>query len=155
MLLAKHGGVYLNPEDFEKLPLYFRVGCIPVMVGMPPYEYWEKPTKGSRIPQNRTDSGVYLTAEFLGARTCIFVKDEDGLYTDDPKKNRNAKFIPKISVQELLDRDLDDLVVEHIVLENMMKARNVRSIQVINGMVRGNLTRALNGEHVGTIIYAD
>jgi len=37
----------------------------------------------------------------------------------------------------------------------MMKARNVRSIQVINGMVRGNLTRALNGEHVGTIIYAD
>jgi len=38
MLLAKHGGVYLNPEDFEKLPLYFRVGCIPVMVGMPPYE---------------------------------------------------------------------------------------------------------------------
>jgi molybdenum storage protein len=53
-----------------------------------------------------------------------------------------------------LDRDLDDLVVEHIVLENMMKARNVRSIQVINGMVRGNLTRALNGEHVGTIIYA-
>ena len=37
MLLARHGGVYLNPEDFEKLPLYFRVGCIPVMVGMPPY----------------------------------------------------------------------------------------------------------------------
>src|SRR5882762_8436499 len=95
MLLAKHGGVYLNPEDFEKLPLYFRVGCIPVMVGMPPYEYWEKPTKGSRIPQNRTDSGVYLTAEFLGARTCIFVKDEDGLYTDDPKKNKHAKFIPR------------------------------------------------------------
>jgi molybdenum storage protein len=155
MLLAKHGGVYLNPEDFEKLPLYFRVGCIPVMVGMPPYEYWEKPTKGSRIPQNRTDSGVYLTAEFLGARTCIFVKDEDGLYTGDPKKNKHAKFIPKITVQELLDRDLDDLVVEHIVLENMLKARNVRSIQVINGMVKGNLTRALNGEHVGTIIHVD
>jgi molybdenum storage protein len=155
MLLAKHGGVYLNPEDFEKLPLYFRVGCIPVMVGMPPYEYWEKPTKGSRIPQNRTDSGVYLTAEFLGARTCIFVKDEDGLYTHDPKKNKHAKFIPKITVQELMDRDLDDLVVEHIVLENMTKARNVRSIQVINGMVPGNLTRALNGEHVGTIIHVD
>lgn len=155
MLLAKHGGVYLNPEDFEKLPLYFRVGCIPVMVGMPPYEYWEKPTKGSRIPQNRTDSGVYLTAEFLGARTCIFVKDEDGLYTDDPKKNKHAKFIPKITVQELMERDLDDLVVEHIVLENMLKARNVRSIQVINGMVPGNLTRALNGEHVGTIIHVD
>jgi molybdenum storage protein len=155
MLLAKNGGVYLNPEDFEKLPLYFRVGCIPVMVGMPPYEYWEKPVKGSRIPQNRTDSGVYLTAEFLGARTCIFVKDEDGLFEDDPKKNPRARFIPKISAQELLERDLDDLVVEHIVLQNMLKAKHMRQIQVINGLVEGNLTRALNGEHVGTIIYAD
>jgi isopentenyl phosphate kinase len=26
---------------------------------------------------------------------------------------------------------------------------------VINGMVKGNLTRALNGEHVGTIIHVD
>src|SRR5437899_7089293 len=58
MLLAKHGGVYLNPEDFEKLPLYFRVGCIPVMVGMPPYEYWEKPSEDGRTPEHRTDSGL-------------------------------------------------------------------------------------------------
>src|SRR5262245_27964712 len=154
MLLAKHGGVYLNPEDFEKLPLYFRVGCIPVMVGMPPYEYWEKPAESGRIPQNRTDSGVYLTGEFLGARSVIFVKDEDGLYSDDPKKNKRATFIPKISAQELLARDLNDLVVERVVLENMLKAVNVREIQIVNGLVRGNLTRALNGEHVGTIIYA-
>ena len=153
MLLAQHGGVYLNPEDFEKLPLYFRVGCIPIMVGMPPYEYWEKPGEHGRIPPNRTDSGVYLTAEFLGARTCIFVKDEDGLFTDDPKKNRKAKFIPRISVQELLDLDLDDLVIERVVLENMLRAVHVKAIQIINGRVRGNLTRALNGEHVGTIIH--
>jgi molybdenum storage protein len=154
MLLAKHGGVYLNPEDFEKLPLYFRVGCIPVMVGMPPYEYWEKPSEHGRIPQNRTDSGVYLTGEFLGARSVIFVKDEEGLYTGDPKKDKHATFIPRISVRELLARDLEDLVVERVVLENMLNAVNVREIQIINGLVRGNLTRALNGEHVGTIIYA-
>jgi len=154
MLLAKHGGVYLNPEDFEKLPLYFRVGCIPIMVGMPPYEYWEKPTASGRIPANRTDSGVYLTGEFLGARSVIFVKDEEGLYTHDPKKDPHAKFIPRISAQELLTMDLQDLVVERVVLENMLRAAHVREIQVINGLVPGNLTRALEGEHVGTIIYA-
>lgn len=153
MLLAKHGGVYLNPEDFEKLPLYFRVGCIPIMVGMPPYEYWEKPAETGRIPTNRTDSGVYLTGEFLGARSVLFVKDEDGLYDDDPKKNPKAKFIPKISVQELLDRDLPDLVVERVVLENMLKASHMKEVQVINGLKPGNLTRALAGEHVGTIIH--
>ncbi len=155
MLLARHGGVYLNPEDFEKLPLYFRVGCIPIMVGMPPYEYWEKPTREGRIPANRTDSGVYLTGEFLGARSVLFVKDEKGLYTGDPKKDRRAKFIPRISAQELLAMNLPDLVVEPIVLENMQRAVHMREIQVINGLERGNLTRALAGEHVGTIIYAD
>jgi molybdenum storage protein len=155
MLLAKHGGVLLNPEDFEKLPLYFRVGCIPVMVGMPPYHFWEKPPQEGRIPPNRTDSGVYLTGEFLGARKVVFVKDEDGLYTDDPKRNPSAKFIPKIHARELLDSDLSDMIVESVVLENMLKAAHVREIQVVNGLKRGMLTRALNGEHVGTIIHAD
>ena len=51
--------------------------------------------------------------------------------------------------------DLDDVVVERAVLEIMPNAENRRSIQVINGLVPGNLTRALNGEPVGTIITAD
>jgi molybdenum storage protein len=96
MLLAKHGGVHLLPDDFDKLPLYFAMNCLPITSGMPPYDYWEKPPEKGRIPPNRTDSGTYLTAEFLGVRSLIFVKDEDGLYTDDPKKNPLAKFIPKL-----------------------------------------------------------
>jgi molybdenum storage protein len=38
------------------------------------------------------------------------------------------------------------------VLDMMKNAKSSRSIQIINGLVPGNLTRALNGEHVGTII---
>ncbi|HST58853.1 MAG TPA: hypothetical protein VLK84_09200, partial [Longimicrobium sp.] len=72
-----------------------------------------------------------------------------------PKKDRHAKFIPKISVSELNALDLDDVVVERAVLEIMPNAENRRSIQIINGLVPGNLTRALNGEPVGTIITAD
>ena len=37
MLLAKHGGIFIMHDDFEKLPLYFRLGCIPIMTGMPPF----------------------------------------------------------------------------------------------------------------------
>ncbi len=155
MLLAKHGGVYILPDDFDKLPLYFRLGCLPIMSGMPPYDYWEKPPEQGRIPANRTDSGTYLTAEFLGARSLIYVKDEDGLYTADPKKDRGAKFIPKITVDELLAMELKDVVVEWSVLENMRHAHHIRTIQVINGLKAGNITRALNGEHVGTIITAE
>jgi molybdenum storage protein len=84
----------------------------------------------------------------------IFVKDEEGLYTSDPKKDRNARFIPKISVDELERLDLVDVVLERTVFELMKGAKHRRSVQVINGLKKGNLTRALNGEPVGTIITA-
>jgi len=51
--------------------------------------------------------------------------------------------------------DLQDVVVERAVLELMEHAKHRRSIQFINGLEKGNLTRALNGEEVGTIITAD
>jgi len=41
------------------------------------------------------------------------------------------------------------------VLDYMKRARNVRRIQIVNGLKPGNLTRALDGEHVGTVIKAD
>jgi len=53
----------------------------------------------------------------------------------------------------LSDR-FDDLVVERPVIEFLQRARHIRSIQVINGLKPGNLTKALAGEHVGTIIEA-
>jgi molybdenum storage protein len=90
----------------------------------------------------------------LGARSMIFVKDEDGLYTADPKKDRNARFIPKITVEELEQLDLVDVVLERTVFELMKTAKHRRSVQIINGLKKGNLTRALNGELVGTIISA-
>jgi molybdenum storage protein len=58
-------------------------------------------------------------------------------------------------VAELAEMDLQDVVVERAVLEFMANARVRRSIQVINGLVPGNLTRALEGEPVGTVISAD
>ena len=85
----------------------------------------------------------------------IYVKDEDGLYTADPKKDRNAKFIPKITVEELKEKDLGDVVLERAVLDLMQNAVHRRSVQIINGLVPGNLTRALAGEEVGTIITAE
>lgn len=155
MLLAKHGGIYVMHDDFEKLPLYFRLGCVPIMTGMPPFGYWEKPGKGGRIPENRTDAGVFLSAEALGAKRVIFVKDEEGLFEADPKKDPQAKFIPRIGAKELTQRDLGDLIVERVVVEYLARARYCHEIQVINGLVRGNLTRALAGEDIGTVIYQD
>lgn len=155
MLLAKHGGIFMLHDDFEKLPLYFRLGCIPIMTGMPPFGYWEKPTENGRIPQHRTDAGVFLSAEVLGAKRAIFIKDEAGLYDDDPKKNKSAKHISRIGARELLKLDLPDLIVERIVIEYLTRARFCHELQIVNGLERGMVTRALEGEDVGTIIYRD
>jgi len=155
MVLAKNGGIFLDHLEFEKIPLYLKLGCIPVMPGMPPYSFWEDiPDKGS-IPMNRTDAGAYFTGEALGTDTIYFIKDEKGLFTEDPKKNPNAKFIPKIHVDELIEMDLGDLIVERVVLDYLKRARNVKQLHIFNGMEKGNITKALNGEQVGTIIYAD
>jgi molybdenum storage protein len=155
MLLAKHGGIFMLHDDFEKLPLYFRLGCIPIMTGMPPFGYWEKPAENGRIPQHRTDAGVFLSAEVLGVKRAIFIKDEAGLYDDDPKKNKNAKHIPRISAKELLALDLPDLVLERVTIEYLARARFCHELQIVNGLERGMVTRALEGEDVGTIITKD
>src|SRR5437667_150757 len=119
---------------------------------MPPYKLWEPNPAMGRIPPQRTDTGCFLIAEVFGARKMIYVKDEDGLHTADPKKDSSCEFIPRISVQELLARDLEDLIVERAVLEFMVRARHVREIQFVNGLNQGQLTAALNGEQAGPII---
>jgi molybdenum storage protein len=154
-LLAKHGIPFIEPAQFPQLPLYLEERGAAIFFGMPPYTFWQKNPAVGRIPPHRTDTGCFLISEVFGARSMIYVKDEDGLYTADPKKERHARFIPRISVGELQAMDLDDVVVERAVLELMPNAENRRSIQVINGLVPGNLTRALEGEPVGTIITAD
>jgi molybdenum storage protein len=154
-LLAKHGIPFIEPAQFAQLPHYLAERGAVIFFGMPPYIYWHKNPLVGRIPPHRTDTGCYLVSEVLGVKSMIYVKDEDGLYTADPKKERGAKFIPKITVAELEQLDLQDVVVERSVLQMMRNATHRRSIQIVNGLERGNLTRALNGETVGTVITAD
>jgi molybdenum storage protein len=153
-LLAKHGIPFIEPLQFAQLPFYLEERRAVIFFGMPPYIYWQPNPAVGRIPPNRTDTGAYLVSEVFGARSMIYVKDEDGLYTADPKKDPTATFIPRITVEELEALDLVDVVVERSVLALMKNAEHRRSIQVINGLKPGTLTRALAGEPVGTIITA-
>ena len=153
-LLAKHGVPFIEPAQFAQLPFYLEERRAVIFFGMPPYIYWQPNPAIGRIPPNRTDTGAYLVSEVFGARSMIYVKDEDGLFTADPKKDPKARLIPEITIEELEALDLADVVVERSVLDLMKNAEHRRSIQVINGLKPGNLTRALDGERVGTIITA-
>lgn len=152
-LLAKHGIPFIEPEGFNTMPHYLMERHAIICQGMPPYKLWEPNPEVGRIPPQRTDTGCFLIAEVFSARKMIFVKDEDGLYTADPKKDPRCEYIPRISVEELLKLDLQDLIVERAVLEFLARGRNLREIQFVNGLKPGQLTAALNGEPVGTIVY--
>ena len=154
MLMARHGGIVVYHDDFEKLPLYLRTGCIPITSGMPPFEFWEKAPDIGRLPANRTDAGMYLMAEFMGARGVLFIKDEDGLYTADPKKDPTARLIPEAEAADLLAGGQDDLIVERVVLDYMTRARHMREIRVVNGLKPGQVLAALRGDPVGSVIRA-
>jgi molybdenum storage protein len=155
ILLAPHGGIKIGHDDLVKLPAYMALGSIPVMHAMPPYGLWEEPPERGRIPPHRTDSGVFLTAEVVGAKRCILIKDEQGLFTVDPKRAPNGDFIREIEVRNLLAMDLDDLPVERSMLRALISARSVHEVFIVNGCEPGNLMRALAGENPGTRIYRE
>ncbi len=153
ILLSQRGGIKIGHDDLAKLPNYMMPGILPVTHAMPPYGLFERPPTIGRIPPHRTDVGAFLLAEVMGAERCVLIKDEQGLYTADPKKDEKAEFIPEVEVGELLSRDLNDLAVERTMLESLQAARSVREVFIVNGLVRGNIPRALNGENIGTRIY--
>src|SRR3712207_2580160 len=128
-LLAKYGIPFIEPAQFAQLPHYLAERGAVIFFGMPPYTFWHQNPAVGRIPPHRTDTGSYLVSEVFGTRAMIFVKDERGLYTADPKKERGARFIPKITVAEMEELDLKDVVVERGVIEMMKHATYRREIQ--------------------------
>ncbi len=155
-LLARYGVVSLpHAQLIHLLPAVLSLGNGVVFNGVPPFDLWEHPPRLGKIPPNRTDVGVYQLAEVYGARSLIYVKDEDGLYTADPKVDRAAAFIPRITVRELRMRALRTLIVDRPLLDLLERGKHCRRLQIVNGTRPGLITRALAGEHVGTIIEAD
>jgi len=153
-LLAKHGISAVDSAGLSAVPLYLAEVHAVVFSGMPPYSLWIRPAAEGVIPPYRTDAGCFLVAEQFGCKAMIYVKDEDGLYTANPKTSKGATFIPKITVAEMKAKGLHDSILEFPVLDLLNSARHVHQVQIVNGLVPGNLTRALAGEHVGTIITA-
>lgn len=152
-LLAKHGFVYLEaPFVVQLLPAMLAAARGAVFNGIPPYSLWEHPPLVGKLPPHGSDAGSYLVGEVFGARSVILLKDVDGIYTADPKIDPGAEFIPEARAQELIDRKLRTLPIEPVVLDLLTRAKLAHSVRIINGLKPGNLTRALKGESIGTLI---
>ncbi|MBK8252821.1 MAG: uridine kinase [Polyangiaceae bacterium] len=151
-LLAKHRSIVMQREHFWELPLYLESGMLPIVISIPPYHFWEPPPEGGPLPAHGSDFGLFIHAEVLGMERIVFVKDEDGLYTSDPKKNKSATLIEKTTLHDLLANMPSELILDKLLFSSWKTARHVKRVQIVNGLVKGNLARALAGEDVGTVI---
>ncbi|MDD2472953.1 MULTISPECIES: uridylate kinase [unclassified Methanoculleus] len=154
LLFSKYNGVRIHTEDLLNLPSLISLGMLPVVQGTPPYGLYEHPPKLGSIPPHRTDTGAFLMAEVVGGRSCILGKNVDGLYAENPFVNPDAEFIPEIAADELLEMRMEDMVLEPMAVELLRDAVHVKEIRVVNAHVPGNITKAVNGEQVGTLIRA-
>ncbi|WP_455367682.1 amino acid kinase family protein [[Eubacterium] cellulosolvens] len=152
VLLSKYNGVRIHTSDLLEVPTYVNLGLLPIIHGTPPYGFYEHPPLQGSIPPHRTDTGAFLVAEVLGAKNCILVKNVDGLYSEDPRINPQTEIISEITAQELLKMDMEDMVLERMTVELLRSAKNVKEVKIVNGHIRGNITKAIMGEKIGTII---
>ena len=104
---------------------------------------------GTGSPYFTTDTGSALHGIEVEADVMLKGTRVDGIYTADPEKDPSATNFDEISYDEILARGLKvmDLTATVMCKENHLP------IIVFDMDTRGNLTRVMAGENIGTLVY--
>jgi len=103
---------------------------------------------GTGNPFFTTDTCAALRASELDVNLLIKATKVEGVYSDDPKKNPNAQLFDKLSYDQVLNKNLR--IMDHSAI-NLCRDNNIPII-VLNILEKGNITKALCGQQVGTLI---
>lgn len=104
---------------------------------------------GTGNPYFSTDTCAALRAGQIGAHKILMAKTGvDGVYDDDPRKNPKAKRFIKLTYDEMLKRNLGvmDLTAAILCQDNDIKT------VVFDMNVKGNITKIVENENIGTIV---
>ena len=122
----------------EKAEMYLKQKYVVVFAG------------GTGNPFFTTDTTAALRAAEIKADAVLKATQVDGVYTSDPKKDKNAVKYDKISYIEAIEKNLKvmDLTAFKICMENKIP------IYVFDFHKKGNLKKVLVGKkNIGTIVY--
>ena len=103
---------------------------------------------GTGNPYFSTDTGAVLRAIEMGSDVVIKATKVRGIYTADPVIDPHAEFIPEISFQEVVARELAVMDTPAVALCK----QNSLPIIVLNLEEQGAVARAILGEPVGTLV---
>ena len=104
---------------------------------------------GIGLPFFSTDTTAALRGADLGCQLILMAKNgTDGVYDDDPRKNKNAKRYTHLTYSELIDKKLGvmDLTAATLCRENDIQ------IIVFDMNVKGNIKKAVTDFSIGTVI---
>ena len=106
---------------------------------------------GMGVPFLSTDTAAAVRAAEIGADAILMAKNIDYLYTDDPRKNPDAKPIKEIKASEVLAKNLKamDATATAFCLSAGMP------IKMFGLNTPEDILRAVKGEIVGTVISAE
>jgi uridylate kinase len=103
---------------------------------------------GTGNPYFSTDTAAVLRAIEMESDVVIKATKVQGVYTADPTRDPTAEFIPTISFQEVMTRELAvmDAAAVSLCKENGLP------IIVLTFQEKGAVARAIRGERVGTLV---
>jgi isopentenyl phosphate kinase len=138
----------LIATDTEAIKALAHMGIMPVLFG----DVLMDRAKGFGICSG--DQLMELLCDIFKPTAIVFVSDIDGLYTDDPKTNPDAKLIEEVTPETLKNiksgSTVDDVtggVVNK--MESMLRmCKDGREVALVNGNVPGRLLALLSGEDV-------
>jgi len=103
---------------------------------------------GTGNPFFTTDTCAALRASELDAELVVKATKVEGVYSDDPNKNPKAKLLTKITYDDVLRQGLR--IMDHAAI-SLCRDKNIPII-VLNIFKKGDITKAICGEQVGTLI---
>ncbi len=104
---------------------------------------------GTGNPYFTTDTAAALRALELDVDVLLMAKNRvDGVYSDDPRTNPDATKYDRITHQEAMERDLRVMDASALALCR----ENDLPILVFDVMSHGAIQRAIQGDHVGTLV---
>ncbi len=103
---------------------------------------------GTGNPYFTTDTAAALRAIEIGADVFLKATKVDGVYTEDPLTNPNAKKYKNLEYMEALNKNLNvmDATAISLSMENKLP------IVVFNLRKKNNISKAIKGNNIGTYL---
>ncbi len=112
---------------------------------------------GGVSPGHTTDAVAAIVAEYVGADMLINATSIDGVYTSDPKKNKDARKFDTMTPKQLIEVVMKTEMVAganspiDLLAAKVIERSNIKTI-VLNGENPKDIVNAVSGKHKGTVI---